>query len=127
MRREIVDYVTGKIEVADFVREAAVAERAGRALKSIRIPAAAEGGWRGKLTRATADQLQAIAADARPPEDKAKALAAETGLGLKEAKALVEAVPGDPGAVRKRIAAVEAGVADIHQGVGAGTFRLLFA
>lgn len=127
MRREIVDYITGKIDTEAFVRDAAVAERAGRSMKSVRIPAATEGGWRGKLTQATVEQLRALSQDIRPPDEKARALAAETGIGAREAKALVDAFTGNPPAVAKRIASVAAGIADIHQGVGAGTFRHLFA
>lgn len=128
MRREIVDHITGKIDADGFVREAAVANRpGGRPVRSIRIPSSREGGWKGKLTRAAVDQLRALSQDPRPAAEKAKALAAETGLGLKEAQNLAEALSGNPQGVAKRVASISEGIADIHQGVGAQTFRHLFA
>jgi DNA primase small subunit len=127
-RREIVDYVTGKVETDGFVREAAVAERGpGRAMKSMRIPSADEGGWRGRLTRATVEQFKAIADDPTEDEDKAKAFSKETGLALREAKLIVEALSGSKDAVEKRIKAVSEGRADFYQGVGAASYRRLFA
>ena len=127
MRREIVDFVTGKVESDDFVRDATVETRAGRPVKSIRIPPSTAGGWPGLLSRATLEQLKAISTDARPPEEKAKALAQATGIHTREAKTLVEALSGTPDAVSKRLASVSEGIADIHQGVGSQTFRHLFA
>lgn len=127
MRREIVDFITGKLEVDDLVREAAVPSNFVRPLKSVRIPASDAGGWGGRLARATVEQFKAIAADTRPASEKAKSLAETTGLGSKEAKALVEALEGDATSVAKRIASVAKGVADIHTGVGGGTYRHLFA
>ncbi len=127
MRREVVDFVTGKVEVDEFVRDLTVEGKFGRPLRSTRIPGGTEGGWGGKLTRATVEHLRGIAADSRPATEKAKALSELTQIGPREAKALVEALEGSPDAVAKRIAAVSDGVADIHQGVGPGTFRHLFA
>jgi DNA primase small subunit len=126
MRRELVDYVTGKVEPANFVREAAVAQKFGHAVRSVRIPAATEGGWPGKLTRATVQQLRALASDPRPGPEKAMAFAAETGLAPREAKIFVEALSGSEAAVEKKLAAVADGLADIHAGIGAGSYRRLF-
>lgn len=127
MRRELVDFVTGKIDSASFVREEAVATRAGRPMKSLRIPGAEAGGWPGRLCRATVEQLKAVGQDPRPAEEKAKELAQTTGLHAREAKALVEALSGSPETVGKRLQSIAQGVADIHQGIGAQTFRHLFA
>jgi len=126
MRREIVDFVTGKIESDAFVREQAVASRPGGSMKSLRIPASDSGGWPGRLSRAMLEQLRAVAADPRPAEEKAQALVQATGLHTREARALVEALSGNPDSVAKRLASISEGVADIHQGIGVQTFRHLF-
>ncbi len=127
MRREIVDYITGKTEVDDFVGEAAVEGKFGRPIKSVRISSSEAGGWGGRLARATVEQFKAIAADTRPATEKAKDLSEATGIASKESKALVEALEGNPQSVASRIASVAQGVADIHVGVGSGTYRHLFA
>jgi DNA primase small subunit len=127
MRRELVDFVTGKVDSSEFVREAPVASKFKGALKSVRIPSAKEGGWRGKLTRATVQQLKDLAQGGGTSEEKAKAFGKETGLATREAKIFVEALSGSDAAVQKKLAAIADGWADFHQGIGAKSFTHLFA
>ncbi len=125
-RREIVDYITGKFDSDEFVSEKTVSVTTGRAMKSPSVPSVKSGGWKGKLARATVEQLQALADDPAEPEERAKAFAKETGVGLKEAKVFVEALSGSPESTGKRLAALADGNAGIYQGIGAGSYRKLF-
>jgi len=126
-RREIVDYITGKVETDEFVTEPTVSVTMGRPMKSPAIPPVKAGGWRGRLSRATVEQLKALADDPREPEARAKALASETGMGLKEAKVFVEALSGSPESTKKRLAALSEGNAGFYQGIGAGSYRKVFS
>lgn len=126
-RREIVDYVTGKVDSDSFVSDTTVAVTTGRAMKSPSIPSVKAGGWKGRLARATVEQLRALADDPAEPEEKAKAFSKETGVALREAKVFVEALSGAPESTKKRLAALSEGNAGFYQGIGPGSYRKLFA
>lgn len=126
-RREIVDYITGKVDTDAFVSDTTVAVTTGRAMKSPSIPPVKAGGWKGRLARATVDQLRSLADDPAGPEEKAKAFSKETGVALREAKVFVEALSGTRESTAKRLAALSEGNAGFYQGIGPGSYRKLFA
>lgn len=126
-RRQLVDYITKNVPIDTFVELRSVDKVGYRTVKSVRIPSASEGGWRGRLTTATVSQLREIAGSQSSIDDKVARLVSEVGIGVKEAKAVMRGLSGPERNVKDRLARLEDGIGDIFEGIGPATFEHLFS
>jgi DNA primase small subunit len=125
-RRQIVDYITKKVPVSALVRRATVGRTEHRIIKGLRVPKTSEGGWPGRIARRNCEYLARLASDPRPLEERAAQLQSETGVPLKEAKALLGTFGPSPKAMRERLARLEEGIADLTEGLGEKTYVRMF-
>lgn len=124
-RRQLVDYITKNVPASAFVSTPPVGKTGFRVIRSLRIPKKEVGGWGGRLTRAVHSDLESIARDSRPVDERAKDLSTRTGLQTRESRAVVSALAGPWFDVKKILDGIEKGMVDLHEGVGPQTMSRL--
>jgi DNA primase small subunit len=126
LRREIVDYITGKIDLTDMVTDPVVDVKGRNEKRTIGVPPVERGGWGGKLTKSVHAYLKAVASSPEPEDAKISSLATEIGIGPREAKAIIRALSGTPENVGRRLGGLLDGKGALFEGIGIQSVRALY-